>query len=350
MTWKQTLISPLTSIREAVEALNRSALQICLVTNEDGKLIGTLTDGDIRRAILDGIAMNSVVSDVMNDTPVAVPIDTDESKMRGLMRDRRLHQLPILDPEGRVVGLVEMASLIQEVKLNENWVVLMAGGKGTRLRPLTDGKPKPLLEVGNKPLLETILKNFVQQKFQQFYISVNYKSEMIKTYFGNGSKWGIEIRYLEEKSSLGTAGGLRLIEERPKEPLIVMNGDLLTQVNFNQLLSFHEQHQSQATMCVREYEMQVPFGVVSVKDNQISKVDEKPTHRFFVNAGIYVLDPSLIEIIPQDGPFDMPMLFDRIIGAGLNTSVFPIHEYWMDVGQLDDYRRANREFDEHFEK
>ena len=349
MTWKTTLIRPSATIRDAIETLNRTALQICLISDDADRLLGTLTDGDVRRGILGGVSMDSPVNAIMNSAPVTVPDDMDEENMLSIMRGSKLHHLPLLNNDRQVVGLVEMADLIQERRAHENWIVLMAGGRGSRLWPLTKAKPKPLLKIGSRPLLETILGNFVRQHFRHFYISVNYKSDQIKSHFGDGSSWGANIRYLEEESSLGTAGALRLLPGKPDEPIIVMNGDLLTQVDFKQLLNFHAEYNSQATMCVREYDMQVPFGVVTVQDSRIKAIDEKPTQKFFVNAGIYVLNAATIDLIPDEQSFDMTTLFEGAISAGMRTAVFPIHEYWMDVGQPEDFRNANLEFNEHFD-
>jgi NDP-sugar pyrophosphorylase family protein len=224
----------------------------------------------------------------------------------------------------------------------------MAGGLGKRLRPLTDEMPKPLLSVGNKPLLQNILESFVHQHFSHFFISVNYKADSIKNYFGDGSQWGIDIRYLEEDKRLGTAGALRLIAERPNAPVIVMNGDLLTRVNFRDLLNYHVERGSSATMCVCEYDVEVPFGVVEINGYQIEKIIEKPIHRFFVNAGIYVIDPDLFDMIPIDTYLDMTSFFDKMIDAGKKTAVFPIHEYWLDVGRVADLDRADFEFEKNF--
>ncbi len=346
--WNDTLIGPAATIHEAVATLNESAVQICLVVEPIGTLLGTITDGDIRRGLLRGVGMKAPVTEIMNPSPIVASPNTDASTMLEMMTQKRLRQLPLLDERRKVVGLIDINDLIKAEEAEENWVVLMAGGLGTRLRPLTDSMPKPLLEVGSKPLLETILENFLRQNFRKFYLSVKYKSQMIKEHFGDGSRWGVEIRYLEEDPGLGTAGALGLIKERPRLPLVVMNGDLLTRVNFKQLLTFHAEHRSSATMCVREYDMQVPFGVVSVEDERIIKIDEKPTHRFFVNAGIYVLDPELIDLVPAGKHLDMTSLFEKAIAADMRTTVFPIHEYWIDVGQMDDFHRANRDFNEHF--
>ena len=226
----------------------------------------------------------------------------------------------------------------------------MAGGLGSRLQPLTEDKPKPLLSVGDKPILETILESFIEQNFRRFYISVNYKADAIKKHFADGGRWNAEIRYLEEETRLGTAGALDLIPERPELPLLVMNGDLLTRVNFRDLLDYHLDQKAQATMCVREYDFQVPFGVVEIEDHHILSIDEKPVHRFFVNAGIYVLEPGLIDLIPKGEYFDMTDLFARAIEKGHETQAFPIHEYWIDVGRIDDLDRANHDHENGLDK
>jgi len=277
----------------------------------------------------------------MNPKPVTAAADATRDALFKKMTTDLLRQIPLVDSGGRVVGLVHMRELTPPIESRDNWVVLMAGGLGERLRPLTDKTPKPLLSVGSKPILESILEGFVEQKFRRFYISVNYKAAAIKRHFGDGRKWNVDIRYLEEDSRLGTAGALRLVPERPNTPFIVMNGDLVTRVNFQDLLDYHDQQRSKATMCVRQYDFQVPFGVVGINGNRIRMIDEKPVQRFLVNAGIYVLDPYLISLIPGDRAFDMTDLFARAIEAGRDTAAFPIHEYWLDVGRLDDLQRAN---------
>jgi len=224
----------------------------------------------------------------------------------------------------------------------------MAGGLGNRLRPLTEQCPKPLLKVGGKPLLENIVQGFAGYGFRKFYISVNYMAEMIETYFGDGSRFGVSISYIHEDNQLGTAGALGLLPEVPRDSFFVINGDLLTQINFSHLLDFHSQHHSLATMCIKEYHYQVPFGVVQVNGEKLSALDEKPVQTFFVNAGIYVLEPSILDFIPRNHYFDMTMLFDRIMKKGLKPRVFPIREYWLDIGQLEDYKKANGDFKGNF--
>lgn len=338
--WREAVITPDQSLLSTIENINRSVLQIALVVGDDGRLLGTVTDGDIRRAILKGVGMDQPVETVMNRTPFYVSPGYNQDELKATMTARRYHQVPVIDNDRHIVDLVVIDDLIKGGSRHDNWVVLMAGGLGTRLRPLTNITPKPLVEIGGKPLLESILENLVAQGFERFYIAVNYKGSMIKEHFGDGDNWGVEIRYLDEKEALGTAGALSLIEEAVDKPMIVMNADLMTDVNFSKMLDFHSEHASMGTMGVREYDFQVQFGVVEIKDGTISSINEKPIHRFLVNGGIYVLQPEAIRSIPKNTPVDMPALFESWIAEGKTCAAFPIHEYWLDVGRIEDLKRA----------
>ncbi len=348
MSWDKVLIPPGATIHDAIEAIDRGSLQICLVVDTERRLLGTVTDGDIRRAILAGMDMGAPAEGIMYRTPHVGREGDAKETLLARMAAEKIRQIPLLDAEGRVVGLAYIEDLLSPPKARENWVVLMAGGMGTRLRPLTESAPKPLLTVGDKPLLQTILESFIEQNFKRFYMAVHYRADMIRDHFGDGGKWDAEIRYVEEEKRLGTAGALRLIPERPESPMIIMNGDLLTRVNFQHLLDYHRQHASKATMCVRAYDFRVPFGVVQIEDSRIKGIDEKPLHSFFVNAGIYVLEPEVIDRIPEGQLYDMTTLFEDIIKSEDTTAVFPIHEYWLDVGRMDDLDQANKEFPEAF--
>lgn len=341
--WKEILVLPDVSIRDAIQLLDKSALQIVLVVNECHRLLGTVTDGDIRRGILKGLSLSDPIQAIMNSAPTVAKADESRDSILALMRQKYLHHIPLIDENHCVVGLETLDELIQSRKRG-NWVVLMAGGLGSRLYPLTEDCPKPMLNVGNKPLLETILENFIEYGFRRFYISVNYMADMVKSHFGDGSRWGVEICYLQEVQKLGTAGALSLLPEKPSAALFVMNGDLLTKVNFSQLLDFHSSHSAQATMCVREYDFQVPYGVVKIDSHRVIGIDEKPVQRFFVNAGIYVLEPDILELIPANTYFDMPTLFEQLISQQKETAAFPIREYWLDIGYLADYEKANGEY------
>ncbi|MBB3213008.1 dTDP-glucose pyrophosphorylase [Herbaspirillum sp. Sphag1AN] len=341
--WKEVLVSQDVSIKDAIQMLDRSGMQIVLVVDGDGRLLGTVTDGDVRRGILKGLALSEPVGLIMNRHPNVEHFNAGYDTILNAMKRKGVHHMPLVDDDRIVVGLDTLDGLIQTSN-KSNWVVLMAGGLGSRLRPLTQDCPKPMLKVGNKPLLETILTNFIDYGFRHFYISVNYMADMVKDYFGDGSRFGVEIRYLHEDERLGTAGALSLLPERPAEPFFVMNGDLLTKVNFNQMLDFHGKQNAVATMGVREYDYQIPYGVVNVESLRIVGIEEKPIQRFFVNAGIYVLDPNALDLIPQNTFLDMPTLFNTLIDRKDEAVVFPVIEYWMDVGHLADYEKANGEY------
>ena len=347
MNCQNLIISSSSTIRDAIHKIDSGTKQIAVVAGENKKLLGVITDGDVRRSILQGISVDQPAHTIMNPNPVtALPSDSKE-KILTIMRNEVLRQIPIVDNEGILIGLEFLDSLLKPQKLN-NMVVLMAGGLGTRLRPLTNECPKPLVKIGNKPLLEIILENFVELGFYNFYFSVNFKAEMIENYFEDGTKWKVKINYIHEKKQLGTAGSLSLLPEKPDSPVIVMNGDLLTKINFKHLLENHESNQSKATMCVREYEFQVPYGVVKADKQKIVKIDEKPLHRFLVNAGVYVLDHQVFHLIPKDTYFEMTSLFDKLIEKKIQTIVYPIREYWLDVGRPADLIKANNEYNQMF--
>jgi dTDP-glucose pyrophosphorylase len=346
--WESLLLLPVATIHEAIETIDATAMQVAMVVDADRRLLGTVTDGDIRRGILKGVSLQEPVTKVMNPNPTAVRSDEPWEKIFTLMKRRRLKSIPLLDALGCVVGL-ETIDQMRPFRSFDNPVILMAGGLGSRLRPLTDDCPKPLLKVGGKALMETLLETFIESGFHRFHISVNYKADMVKAHFGDGSAWGVDIAYLHEDQRLGTAGPLALMPEPPTKPILVMNGDLLTKVNFHHLLDFHVRHRAQATMCIREYDFQIPFGVVKTKNHLLTEISEKPSHKFFVNAGIYVLEPEVLGHIPPNRYFDMPSLFERILAAKQTATVFPIREYWLDIGRLDDFERANGEFQEMFE-
>ena len=337
------LIGPQAAIFDAIACINRSGLQIALVVDDAGRLMGTLTDGDIRRALLRNLPLTQPVVDVMTRHPRLAPAGSDDAKLFRMMQALQIRHLPLVDENGRVVGLRTLAGLLQTPR-RPNRVVLMAGGLGVRLHPLTRTVPKPMLSVGGKPLLETILETFIDYGFWRFSISLNYLAETIVGHFGDGSRWGVEIEYLREPARMGTAGSLTLLGERPAEPFIVMNGDILTAVDFGQLLQFHLDNEAMATMALHEYSLQVPYGVVQVEDHRLVGITEKPIHHHFINAGIYVLDPQVLDRVPKETLFDMPDLFRQLILEGRTTVAFPIREYWLDIGQPQDLQRAETEF------
>jgi len=331
------------TIREALRIIDNGAMRIAIVVDEDGKLIGTLTDGDIRRGLLKGMELESPILDIYNQHPISVSISDSKEKIIELALAKRVYQIPVLDEDGRVIRLAEIDQLIRQEK-HPNTVVLMAGGLGSRLRPLTDKTPKPMLPVGGKPILETVISRFRKQGYSRFVIALNYKGDIIKNYFGNGLTMGIDITYIEENQRMGTAGALGLLERIPEESFFVMNADILTLVDFESLMEFHNRNQSFATMCIREYGMEVPYGVVRLNKDNIVSIEEKPVQQFYVNAGIYVLTPEILDLIPKGLPLDMTGLFEKAVEKGKTTLSFPIREFWMDIGKPEDYERANLDY------
>lgn len=335
-------------ILKAIELINESTYKLVLVCDTSGVLQGVITDGDIRRAILAHTSLEASVSLIMCKTPTYAFLGTPTREMIALMESKKIQALPILDKFHRVVGIETYMHAASRRQVQKSPVFLMAGGFGTRLRPLTQNCPKPLLKIGPRPLLESILLSFVEHGFDTFYISIHYLGDQVKEYFGDGRKWGVSITYVEETSPLGTAGALSLIKEPVSAPVIVMNGDLLTKVDFRALLDFHESTHASATMCVREYTMQVPYGVIELDGSRIVSIKEKPEHHYFVNAGIYVLSPNVVNGLTLGERVDMPDLMTKQVELGESVSTFPLHEYWLDIGRLGDFERAQQEFIEYF--
>lgn len=331
------------TIKDALQTINNGGLQIAIVVDENDALVGTVTDGDIRRGLLNGLDLNSSVSLVVHKSPSIASVgDTKESILK-IALSKKLHQIPIVDDNGIVLDLKEIEELV-EPKIKTNRVILMVGGLGTRLRPLTQDTPKPMLKVGNKPILQTIVEKFAEYGFVNITMCVNFNASIIRDYFGDGKEFGVNIDYVLEQKRMGTAGALSLLKERPSEPFFVMNGDLLTNVNFEHIFNYHTLHKATATMCVREYDYEVPYGVVKMNDNKITAIAEKPVQKFFVSAGIYMLSPEILDFIPQDEFYDMPTLFEKAIAQDKNVISFPIHEYWIDIGRLEEYQKANEEY------
>lgn len=340
--WKNVLLPPDSTIRDALQVIDSEALRVALVADQDMIFIGTVTDGDIRRGLLRGLNMDDTVAQIVNRNPKTVDPGVNREIHVEIMKKNGILCLPIVG-KGKLVGLDTLQeALLGEV--HENPVFLMAGGFGTRLKPLTDQCPKPLLKVGDRPILETTIIQFANQGFRNFYISTHYMPEMIREHFGTGEKWGINITYVHEQVPLGTGGALGLLPGNiPKLPLILMNGDILTNINFAKILEFHHSHGGDATMCTREFEYQVPYGVVESNSYDVVRIVEKPIQRFHVNAGIYVISPSIIQTVQKDESVDMPSLLEMEIEKGKKVSIFPIHEYWLDIGRIDDFKKAQRD-------
>lgn len=334
------LLAPDATVQQAIRSLETSALQIVLVAAADGVLLGTLTDGDIRRGLLRGLDLNSPIDQIFYREPLVVPPQLSRDIVLQLMRANKIRQLPIVDEERRVIGLHLWDELMIPGK-RPNLMVIMAGGRGERLRPHTENCPKPLLPVSGKPMLEHILERAKQEGFQHFVLAVHYLGHMIEEYFGDGSRWQVKIDYLRENSPLGTAGAIGLLNPRPTVPFLVTNGDVLTDIHYGELLDFHCRHGASATMAVRMYEWQHPFGVVRTKGVDITGFEEKPVSRSHINAGIYVLEPSVLDVLNAGEHCDMPALFGRLQNMTARTIVYPMHEPWLDIGRVTDYDAAN---------
>ncbi|MFS2023580.1 nucleotidyltransferase family protein [Massilia sp. CT11-137] len=346
-SWEKALIAPSTTVRSALETINQVGCQIALVVDESRRLLGTVSDGDVRRALLNGKTLAALVSEVMHTKPTTVNDHDSRHARLSKMRRSVLHQLPVINSEGIVVGLDTVDDFLT-VPQREESVVIMAGGLGSRLRELTENTPKPMLRVGSRPLLETIVRAYADQGFCDFYLAVNYKAEQIEAHFGDGSELGVRVHYLRENKRMGTAGALSLLPERPTRPFVVTNADLLTKENFAFMVDQHIEAGADGTMGVREYDMQVPFGVVVERDGKIQSIQEKPLQRFTVSSGMYVLSPQALDLVPNDQFFDMPSLFDAMIAKGMLTRCHRINGYWLDIGRLPDFEQANRDFDEIF--
>ena len=331
------------SIKEALKVIDKGAIKVAVVLSDDGLLLGMLNDGDIRRALLKGMSLGDSIAGIINKHPVVANINDTKERILELANEKKLHQIPIIS-NGKLIGIQDIREFLAP-KNKPNKVILMVGGLGTRLRPLTNDVPKPMLDVGNKPILHTIVENFAKYGYTDIIMCVNYKSEIIKEYFGNGDKFGVKIEYVLENKRMGTAGALSLLKGRPKDDFFVMNGDLLTNVNFEYLHEYHKDSNALASICIRKYEMQVPYGVVNVRANKVTSIEEKPTQSFFVSAGIYMFSPIVLDFIPKGVFYDMPTLFSELLKHDFPIHPFPIREYWLDIGRMDEYRRANDEYE-----
>ncbi|MCI7464552.1 MAG: nucleotidyltransferase family protein [Campylobacter sp.] len=331
------------SIKQALKVIDKGAIKVAVVLSDDGLLLGMLSDGDIRRALLKGMSLGDSITGIINRDPVVANINDTKERILELANEKKLHQIPIIS-NGKLIGIQDIREFLAP-KNKPNKVILMVGGLGTRLRPLTNDVPKPMLDVGNKPILHTIVENFAKYGYTDIIMCVNYKSEIIKEYFGNGDKFGVKIEYVLESQRMGTAGALSLLQKRPKDDFFVMNGDLLTNVNFEYLHEYHKDSNACASICVRKYDMQVPYGVVNVRANQVTSIEEKPTQSFFVSAGIYMFSPIVLDFIPKGVFYDMPTLFGELLKQGFAVYPFFIREYWLDIGKMDEYRRANDEYE-----
>lgn len=338
--WKNVLLPSSATILDALDVINKEGLRIALVTDKNDCLIGVVADGDIRRGLLNNLSLSDPITMVMNTNPTTAEIDTPKEELVELMRAKEILSIPLLQ-NGKIVGLEILQNVLSKPKYS-NPVFIMAGGFGTRLKPLTDSCPKPMLKIGNKPMLETIIRHFIKAGFSNFYISTHYMPEVIQNYFGNGEKLGVSIQYVYEDKPLGTGGALGLLPSdlSQEHPLIMINGDILTTIDYHKLLKFHNDNRADATMCVREYSYQIPYGVVNSEGQKITSMVEKPSYQYHVNAGIYVVSPQIINTVVKNSYIDMPTLLSHHIENNKNILMYPIYEYWLDIGRLDDFNKA----------
>jgi dTDP-glucose pyrophosphorylase len=330
------------SLREAVAAISLNRTGIVVLVDEDRKLLGTLTDGDVRRALLAGMDLTTPLSKLVRDrVPIWSSLDADYATLVALLHTKEIRQIPLLDANGRVADLVTLEDLLpgEVVPLQ---AVIMAGGFGQRLHPLTENMPKPMLPVGDKPIMELIIGQLREFGIRKVNVTTHYEPEKIRDYFGDGQAFGVDLNYVPEESPLGTAGALSLMDEKT-EPLLVINGDILTQVDFRSMLSFHREQRAVITVGVRQYDLQVPYGVVESDGVVVTGLREKPVLNFFVNAGIYLLEPAVHQFIPSGQRFDMTDLIKILLKEGHLVASFPIVEYWLDIGQHADYAKAQED-------
>ncbi|OIO68558.1 MAG: nucleotidyl transferase [Zetaproteobacteria bacterium CG12_big_fil_rev_8_21_14_0_65_55_1124] len=338
--WRKALLPARATLQQAISNLEESALQIALVVSVDETLIGTITDGDVRRGLLRGLDMKSSIDSIIHREAVVVPPQMERDMVLHMMHANSINALPVVDESRRVIGLHVMNQLMAPTE-RTNLMVIMAGGQGTRLRPYTKNCPKPLLLVRGKPILEHIIERAKAEGIQHFVLAIHYLGHMVQEYFGDGSRWQVHIDYLHEDTPLGTAGAIGLLTPRPTAPFLVANGDVLTDIRYSEMLDFHCRYDASATMAVRVHEWANPFGVVRTKGVDIIGFEEKPVVYSHVNAGIYVLNPSALDALHVNEYCDMPTLFGNLREMGARTIVYPMHEPWLDVGREEDLNKAN---------
>ncbi len=340
--WRQAILPAESTIRQVIRTLDQAALKIVLVAGEDGKLQGTVSDGDVRRGLLKGLDLDSSISAIIHRNALVVPPGMGRETVMQLMVANKIQQIPVVNEHRHIVGL-HLWDEITTPPTRSNLMVIMAGGKGTRLRPYTENCPKPLVLVAGKPMLEHIIERAKLEGFSHFVLAINYLGNMIEDFFGSGERLGVQIEYLREQSPLGTAGALSLLNPKPDAPFLVTNADVITDIRYGELLDFHIHHDAAATMAVRIHEWQNPFGVVQTRGVEIVGFEEKPVARTHVNAGVYALNPDVLDVLSADMHCDMPGLFERLQSQGNRTVAYPMHEPWLDVGRPDDLNRANAE-------
>ena len=337
--WHQVILPASATIAQAIRNLDQFGIKIILVANETGMLEGTISDGDIRRGLLKGLDMNSPLISIIHRNALVVPPELGRELVMQLMVANKIQQIPVVDEQHQIVGL-HLWDEMTTPPTRTNLMVIMAGGLGTRLLPHTESCPKPLLPIAGKPMLEHIIERAKLEGFNHFVIAIHYLGHMIEEYFGTGERLGVQIDYSREKSPLGTAGALGLLNPLPNAPFVVTNGDVITDIRYGELLDFHTRHAAIATMAVRMHEWQHPFGVVQTQGVEIVGFEEKPIARSHINAGVYALDPAALRVLTANAHCDMPTLFERLQTSKKRTVAYPMHEPWLDVGRPDDLKKA----------
>ncbi len=335
---KNLILQENSTFEQAVQMLDKNGNGFLAVTDNNGVLLGILTDGDIRRAILQ---KETRLEKIINRNPVSISSKVSKKQAISYLKSIHRRHLPVIDENNRLVDIIILDDL--KFNLKSNTVVIMAGGLGSRLGDLTKEVPKPMLKLGGKPMLELLVNSFVEKGFCNLVISVNYKAEIIKNYFGDGSDFGATITFVEERKRLGTAGALSLMKE-PNTPFFVINGDILTSIDFEEVLRFHIENQSVATMCVKKFQQQVAYATIEAEENKLISISEKPSFDFLINSGIYLLNPEVLRYVPENEYFDMPSLFQTLLEKQYEVNVFETDDFWMDIGQLKDYKSASEIF------
>lgn len=344
--WRAIILQLDATVRDAIGVLERGAAGIAVVSDGSDRLLGTVTDGDIRRAILRGVQLDGPVAELLFRPPgspylkpVTAQYGTPDEELLALMHIKTVQQIPLVDSVGRVKGLVTMSELTRRRELGIPAVV-MAGGFGTRLHPLTEKMPKPLLPVADRPILEHIVVGLQDHGIRDIWLTTHYQPAKIRNHFKDGAEWGVRIRYVQEDIPLGTAGALSLLPERFSTPFLLMNGDLLTRLNYRSLYQFHQDVGAELTVCIKEYDVRLPYGVVEVENGLVRSLEEKPINHFFINAGIYILTPQLLDYIPEGSPYNVTDLVQQLVSRGKRVASFSVREYWLDIGRLPDYEQA----------
>jgi dTDP-glucose pyrophosphorylase len=339
--WEDSIIKINTPIRLAIERINKAGIKIALVLDKNHRLLGTVTDGDFRRGILNGLTLEDSVEKIMNKNPLTVNKGTSRLEVLKLMNDSNILQIPIVDKKNLVIGLHLWNDISIQTKYS-NIMVIMAGGRGSRLHPKTENRPKPMLLVAGVPILEHIIIRARSQGFNHFIIAVNYLSQVIEDYFKNGNKFGVKIEYLHEDSPLGTAGALSLISNRPEGPFIVTNGDVITDINYSDFLEYHTAHNAGVTVAIHTHEFQIPYGVLQINGFEVESYKEKPIVSSLINAGVYALDPDILDYVTEPKFRDMPEILNISRDLKKKVIVYPLYESWIDIGRPIDLEIANR--------